>query len=158
MISHDPMPNMVSERGNIRGRHVIEHVQTQFKHPPRHLAPMHTQPGRAAQRGQRYAFEHNKRDRLRSAARCCSMCCLLPYWMPLVDAVLNVVVWAAARRRGRVVWDHAGRSSTLQTPGRPGCAQHRRRSCLLCSKGYCCPRYAARQGLCVSALGGVKDA
>jgi hypothetical protein len=26
------------------------------------------------------------------AARCCSMCCVLPYWMPLVDAVLNVVV------------------------------------------------------------------
>ena len=54
------------------------------------------------------------------AARCRSICCVWPYWVPLVDAVLNVVVWAAARRRGRVVWDHAGRSSTLQTPGRPG--------------------------------------
>jgi hypothetical protein len=54
------------------------------------------------------------------AARCRSICCVWPYWVPLVDAVLNVVVWAAARRRGRVVWDHAARSSTLQTPGRPG--------------------------------------
>ena len=35
------------------------------------------------------------------AARCRSICCMLPYWVPLVDAVLNVVVWAAARRRGR---------------------------------------------------------
>ena len=26
------------------------------------------------------------------AARCRSICCELPYWMPLVDAVLNVVV------------------------------------------------------------------
>jgi len=46
-------------------------------------------------------------------ARCRSICCVLPYWVPLVDAVLNVVVWVAARRRGRDGWDHAARPLTL---------------------------------------------